>query len=172
MFLFCGKARRREFVSASLVRAGAGSLKQTLAVQPRPGKLATRRPPVHHCRMHRAPFLKLFVSATALLLAACATAPEPVAPTPAKPVPQVVERGDLIGLTADELGLRFGQPGFQVREGAGVKLQFSGGGCVLDAYLYPPESGAGVERVAHIDTRRPSGDNIDQFACFAMLATP
>ncbi len=106
----------------------------------------------------------------ALLIAGCATAPPH--PAPVAPPPLQRERGDLIGLTAAELGQRFGPPRFEVREGSGLKLQFARGGCVLDAFLYPPESGSGVERVLHIDTRRPSGDDIDQASCLAFLATP
>ncbi|WP_214703821.1 hypothetical protein, partial [Escherichia coli] len=64
----------------------------------------------------------------------------------------------------------FGPVQFQVREGPGVKLQWQGTNCVLDAYLYPPTAGAGSERVAHVDTRRPvSGDPVDQAACLASL---
>ncbi|MBA1993721.1 hypothetical protein HLX74_24310 [Escherichia coli] len=51
-----------------------------------------------------------------------------------------------------------------------MKLQWQGTNCVLDAYLYPPTAGAGSERVAHVDTRRPvSGDPVDQAACLASL---
>ena len=111
---------------------------------------------------------RLLLLAAVLLLAACARAPRP-APGP---VIMPVERpsGVLIGLTASELGQRFGQPSFQVREGAGTKLQWSGNGCVLDAYLYPPDSGRGVDRVTFADARRPSGADIDVEACLALLA--
>jgi hypothetical protein len=107
---------------------------------------------------------------SALLLAACATTPAP-APTPVKPVTQVRERGDLIGLTAEELVQRFGRPGFQVREGVGLKLQFARGGCVLDAYLYPQSGNVGIERVTHVDARRPSGEDMPQATCVAALVT-
>ncbi len=111
---------------------------------------------------------RLLLLAFVALLAACARAPRP-APSP---VVTPVERpsGVLIGLTASELGQRFGQPSFQVREGAGTKLQWSQNGCVLDAYLYPPDSGRGVERVTFADARRPSGADIDVQACLALLA--
>jgi len=106
----------------------------------------------------------------ALLVAACAATPQP-APAPVTPAaPQARERGDLIGLTAAELVQRFGQPAFQVREGVGLKLQFSGSGCVLDAYLYPQAGNTGVARVTHVDTRRPSGQDVPQAACLAALA--
>jgi hypothetical protein len=78
--------------------------------------------------------------------------------------------GVLIGLTASELGQRFGQPSFQVREGAGTKLQWSENGCVLDAYLYPPDHGRGVDRVSFAEARRPSGADLGLDDCLALLA--
>ena len=107
-----------------------------------------------------------FIAVLALLAAACARTPKPQTGQP----PAVVERpsGDLIGLGTSELRQRFGQPTFQVREGPGTKLQWSAGGCVLDAYLYPP-AGGGAERVTHVDTRRPSGDDIDLRSCLALI---
>lgn len=72
-------------------------------------------------------------------------------------------------MTSSDLIARFGQPGFQVREGVGTKLQWSQNGCVLDAYLYAPPNGQGVARVAHVDTRRPSGVDIDIDSCLALL---
>jgi len=104
----------------------------------------------------------------ALLVAACAGTPQP-APTPAPAAPHVRERGDLLGLAAEDLVQRFGRPSFQVREGAGLKLQFAGPSCVLDAYLYRPASGSGVERVTHVDTRRPTGEDVPQAVCLAAL---
>jgi len=100
---------------------------------------------------------RLLLLAAVSTLAACA----PRVPQPA-PAPTPVERpsGVLIGLTVSELGQRFGQPSFQVREGTGTKLQWSGNGCVLEVYLYPPQSGRGVDRVAFADARRPSGADI------------
>ena len=116
--------------------------------------------------------MRLLVTATlSLALAACASTPSPTPVSRPAPQPvQVQQRGDLIGLTVNELGSRFGAPGFQVREGPGLKLQWSTSSCVLDAYLYPPVSGSGVEKVAHVDTRRPgSGERADQAACIAAL---
>lgn len=106
----------------------------------------------------------------ALVLAACTTTPkvEQARPVPVTPQP-VRQTGGLIGLTVDELGARFGQPGFQVREGSGLKLQWSSSACVLDAYLYPPPSGGGVHRVTYVDARRPSGDPTAQASCIAAL---
>ena len=105
-----------------------------------------------------------------LFVAGCATTPpqqpQPQ-PTPVAPTPQV--RGDLLGLTAGELVQRLGSPALQIREGRSLKLQFRGSGCILDAYLYPPASGQGVERVTHVDARLRSGADVDQRSCIAAL---
>lgn len=103
-----------------------------------------------------------------LVLAACARAPQPT-PGPG-PAPVARQTGVLIGLTASELGARFGRPTFQVREGPGTKLQWSKNGCVLDAYLYPPDQGRGADRVMHVDSRAPSGADMAVDACLALLA--
>jgi hypothetical protein len=104
----------------------------------------------------------------ALLLAACGTAPQ-VAPQPVAPPPAIPERGDLIGLTSGELIQRFGAPTLQIHEGTSLKLQFRSGSCILDAYLYPPANGRGLERVTHVDTRVRSGADTDQRGCIATL---
>ena len=104
-----------------------------------------------------------------LPLAACATAPQQPAPQPQPVVPSApVETSSLVGLTPQELFGRFGAPALQVREGTSLKLQFRGPRCVLDAYLYPSGS-SGTLKVTHIDTRLPSGGNIDQAACVFAL---
>jgi len=104
----------------------------------------------------------------ALLVAACASTP---APKPAAVVakPAVRPTGSLVGMDVHDLGRRFGQPAFQVQEGPGTKLQWAGGGCVLDVYLYPPESGSGSARVTYADARRPSGAEIDVAGCLALM---
>ena len=114
--------------------------------------------------------MRRIVLFAAILLAGCATAPEPSPqpqPLAAAPVPQV--RGELIGLTAGELVQRLGTPALQIREGAGLKLQFRGSNCILDTYLYMPASGQGPERVAHVDARLRSGADTDQMGCVAAL---
>ena len=113
--------------------------------------------------------MRRLLVATVILLAACAPRVQTPAPSPG-PGPAPRSTGVLIGLTASELGSRFGQPGFQVREGVGTKLQWSQNGCVLDAYLYPPENGRGAERVTHVDARNPSGADLSVEACLALLA--
>ena len=80
------------------------------------------------------------------------------------------ERGDLIGLTAAELVQRLGNPALQIREGQSLKLQFRSASCILDAYLYRPASGQGVERVAHVDARLRSGADTHQAACISTLS--
>ena len=75
----------------------------------------------------------------------------------------------MVGLTANDLISRFGQPTLQVREGSGTKLQWSQNGCVLDAYLYPPVSGHGGDRVMHVDSRQPSGADLSLNACLDLL---
>lgn len=109
----------------------------------------------------------LVPAAAALLLAACGTTPRPVAPVSSAVVPP--QRGGLIGLDANELAARFGRPRLQVREGVGTKLQFASTTCVLDAYLYPPASGAGIARVSHVDTRNREGRSVDQSDCIAAI---
>ena len=110
--------------------------------------------------------------AAALLLAGCVArdpAP-PTVPNPASvaPKPQVVH-SDLIGATAGQLIQLMGQPALQVREGPGLKLQFRGRSCVLDAYLYPTPSGGLPERVTHVDTRLQSGNATSQPQCIESL---
>ena len=102
-------------------------------------------------------------AAAVLLLAGCGTTPTPVA-TPIRAV--ATERGDLIGLDAGALSTRFGQPRLQVREGDGTKLQFAGGTCLLDAYLYPSPS---LPRVTHVDTRNREGHSVAQADCIRMI---
>ena len=110
--------------------------------------------------------------AITLVLAGCATAPQqqpPVQQTIVTPSPHI--RSDLLGLTANDLVQRFGNPALQVREGQSLKLQFRRRGCVLDAYLSAAPTG-GVQRVEHVDTRWPTGADADQTACITALESP
>lgn len=104
-----------------------------------------------------------------LLLAAACTNKRATTPTvtyrPA--VPQPVERGDLIGLTGDEVAARLGTPALQIPESGSIKLQFRNARCVLDAYLYRGQSGEGAMRVTHVDTRDKEGRDVDQRGCLA-----
>jgi hypothetical protein len=110
-----------------------------------------------------------------VLAAGCTPTPDVQAPSlpPSRPSPIVTpvpqQRGGLIGLTAAELVERLGSPALQIREGQSLKLQFRGASCILDAYLYRPAGGQGIERVAHVDTRLRSGADSNQGACIAAL---
>lgn len=107
---------------------------------------------------------------SALFVAGCATAPEPPRPPAATVTPATPQvRGELIGLTAGQLVQRLGTPTLQVREGAGLKLQFRATRCILDAYLYPPLGVAGPERVTYVDARLRSGADTDQRGCVAAI---
>jgi hypothetical protein len=113
---------------------------------------------------------RFFPLASALLLAACATTPEAPAPLPAVGTgPAQHVHSSIIGMAAAELVGHLGNPALQVREGPGLKMQFRSRECVLDAYLYPPATGAGVTRVTHSDARRPSGADTNQAACISAI---
>ena len=111
--------------------------------------------------------MRKFVPALTLLLAACAT--ERGTPPPGTPPPPTTgsshRHGHLVGLSVSDLGELFGAPALQVREGTGLKLQYRGGGCVLDAYLYPPPNGQGIDRVTYVDARLSSGADTDIVSC-------
>ena len=108
-----------------------------------------------------------------LLVTACASdTPAPVEqPRPLSVAlrPSTHRHGVLIGLTIGELGELLGSPNLQVREGPGLKLQYRGGGCILDTYLYAPADGRGIERVTHADARLPSGADSDVAGCEAAI---
>jgi len=111
--------------------------------------------------------LRFLVLSLILFIAACAPRPqETPAPQPSAQQPQ--ETSSLVGLSPQELVGRFGRPALQIREGNSLKLQFRGTRCVMDAYLYPSGS-SGALKVTHIDTRLPSGGDIDQAACVFSL---
>ena len=111
---------------------------------------------------------RFLASSLALVVAACASTPSPK-PAAAVIKPTARPGGTLIGMDVHDLGRRFGQPAFQVQEGPGTKLQWAGGGCVLDVFLYPPESGSGSARATYADARRPSGVDIDVASCLALM---
>jgi hypothetical protein len=115
---------------------------------------------------------RLVIITTTLFLAACATRPQEPAPQPAPVVTQRVQRSSIFGLTAGELVGHFGKPALQIREGPGLKLQFRSRFCVLDAYLYPPDTSSSVQRVTYVDARSPSGADADQAACISALENP
>lgn len=104
----------------------------------------------------------------ALLIAGCATSPTTTSPEPDRPEPARPSDA-LVGLTAGELVHRFGTPALQVREGPGLKLQFRGRACVLDAFLYPVAGSSGAERVTFVEARTATGAATDTTACAAAL---
>jgi hypothetical protein len=115
--------------------------------------------------------MRRFLAASlVLLLAACATAPR-TAPQPVTEIPQSTHtRGEIVGLTAEELVRRLGTPALQIREGDSLKLQFRSDQCVLDAYLYP--SGNAPYRVIYVDARSRSLADVDQALCIASIEAP
>jgi hypothetical protein len=129
------------------------------------GNIASARDTMHRLLMRR--FLALCLI---LFAAACAPRPQPPAPAPPAPVQPHQRQSSLYGLTAQDLVGHFGKPALQIREGTSVKLQFRGSRCVLDAYLYPSRDAQ--VRVTYIDTRGPSGADMDQAACILALETP
>jgi hypothetical protein len=97
--------------------------------------------------------------------------PAPMAgppPPPAAPTYSAVGLERVLGQNARALTGLFGEPDAQITEGAGQKLQFSSGICVLDAYLYP-KAGGGVPLVTHVDARQRDGRAIDRASCVAAL---
>lgn len=77
--------------------------------------------------------------------------------------------GGVMGSTARTLIAQLGRPDLELREGPARKLQFLGPACVLDAYLYPPRSGA-EPVVTHVDARHPDGREMDRASCVAALS--
>ena len=113
---------------------------------------------------------RFLLSCSFLLLAACATRPQPVQPQQ-QPPPQAPRQqgGAIIGLTTEELVRRLGAPALQIREGASLKLQFRGRFCVLDAFLYPPPGHAAPYRVTYVEARNRTMAPVDQATCLASL---
>ena len=114
--------------------------------------------------------MRRLIFASILLLAACSS-PTPVretiAPTPAPTGPH--QHNSVIGMTANELVQHFGTPRIQVRDGDGTKFQWIADNCVLDAYIYPPESGQGVPRVTYAEARSRSGGQTSVTTCATIV---
>lgn len=116
------------------------------------------------------PMRRFLALSMSLLVAACATAPKPGQPAEAAPPPSVHTRGEIIGLTAEELVQKFGSPALQIREGESLKLQFRNSQCVLDAYLYP--TGSAPYRVTYVDTRTFALGDANQALCIDSFEAP
>ena len=86
--------------------------------------------------------------------------------------PQIQRAPGLEGVIeqdASSLVRRFGQPRLDVREGDARKLQFTGGPCVLDVFLYPLRPG-GEPVATYLEARRASdGEEVDRAACVEAL---
>ena len=126
------------------------------------------------------------------MLAGCVSAPRPAEPRPVvstRPPPQTSgpttapsSQGfiaptimrlpgleSVIGVDTRRLTELFGPPRLTVPEGDSTKLQFTGGPCVLDVYLYPLRPG-GPPAATHVEARRSSdGQDVDRAACVAAL---
>ena len=83
-----------------------------------------------------------------------------------------IGRARVLGQNAAGRVSLFGPADADVREGSGRKLQFAGPICVLDAYLYPPQQGAGAERVTYVDARTAAGTPTDGTQCALSLSRP
>lgn len=105
-------------------------------------------------------------------LAGCVAAPTT---TPGVAIPAPVSYGTaglerVLGEDAATLTRLLGKPDADLIEGAGRKLQFGSGICVLDAYLYPPANNPrATAAVTHVDARQPDGRPIDRASCVAAL---
>lgn len=73
-------------------------------------------------------------------------------------------------MTAGELIQYFGKPRLQIIEGEGTRLQFAGPNCILDVYLYPPESRSGPARATYIVAHNAQGGSVDAQACSTAIA--
>ncbi len=109
-----------------------------------------------------------------LILSACVSAsgPEAGAPQPSmarqNPMTSIAGLEAVMGQGADRLTRMFGKPRLDVREGDARKLQFTGGACVLDVYLYP--KGRAEPVATYVDARTPDGRNADRASCVAALS--
>ena len=101
------------------------------------------------------------------LLAGCATPNAPSAPQPVQLHEAGLER--VIGRTGTELTALFGEADLDSHEGAARRMQFVGPVCVLDAYLFPAKTGD-EPVVTYVDTRLPSGEDMDRASCIAALS--
>ena len=106
-----------------------------------------------------------------LFAGACAATPA-VKPPPAAPIsarsPTISGQEGVLGRDARTLVGQLGEPDLDIREGTARKLQFAGPACILDAYLYPPQSRS-EPIVTYIDARLPDGRDIDRASCVAAL---
>ena len=95
---------------------------------------------------------------------------EAMKPVPRRPAAPRIEAGLESVIGADRSGLerQFGAPRLDVREGDALKLQWSGGACILDVYLYPPARGS-EPSASYVDARRGDGRDVDKASCVTAL---
>ncbi len=74
----------------------------------------------------------------------------------------------VMGASQRSLITQLGPVQLDIREGPARKLQFVGPACVLDAYLYPRQTG-GEPVVTYVDARLPDGRDMDRASCVAAL---
>jgi len=110
-------------------------------------------------------------SPSAPALAVEARPPAKMGPRPAA-VHMLPGLEGVIGASAPELSRLLGQPRIDVLEGDARKLQFAGGACVLDVYLYPGVHGP-EPRASYVEARRAvDGADFDRVACVTALKPP
>ena len=95
---------------------------------------------------------------------------EAMKPVPRRPAGPRIEAGleGVIGADRSGLERQFGAPRLDVREGDALKLQWTGGACILDVYLYPPARG-GEPSASYVDARRGDGRDVDKASCVTAL---
>ncbi len=107
-----------------------------------------------------------------LALAACATAPKPVALVPKPvvfaPIPGL-ER--VIGKPEATALQLLGTPTLDRREGLAHQLQFAKPQCILDLYFYP-DAVTRQPTARFADARTPDGKAQDAGTCFIAQTTP
>ncbi len=114
-----------------------------------------------------------------VMLAGCGAASSPAPQSASSVVPASIARvpsaaglaglDRVIGKDARSLVSLFGNADQDVFEADARKLQFGGGTCILDAYLYPPSPGK-EPVVTYVDARAPEGKEVDRTVCVAALA--
>jgi hypothetical protein len=121
----------------------------------------------------------VLLAVSVLLISACATTQQSAAAPvkkqkvdrPVTSSPAVITKRGLeavMGKDAAALKRMFGEPRLDVAEVNGRKLQFVGGACVLDTYLYAASNNA-PELVTYVDARRSDGAEVDRAACINAL---
>jgi hypothetical protein len=119
-------------------------------------------------------FIRHSIAMAAIVaLSACEETPKAIQGQPAltlPPPPKVKVEGleQVMGHNANTLIALFGKPEQDQREVNGRRLQFAGGGCVLDAYLYPPQAGREAI-VTYTEARLPDGRDTDRAVCVSAL---